>query len=167
MEARGVQGLDQLGSVEIAGHFKGALLRLGGVGLDAVDLFHRRFDGLAAGPAAIVHAGQLQALDLASGGAAVVLDGHVFVVSRAMEAALGQRIQRLLGGLVIVGRNRHHLLLLIADYFGAVHFLDDIAYRIDAAAATKVDPFQFNRGLGASSAGPEKQTKQAGQHRQS
>ena len=87
MKAGGIERLDEVGGIEVAGDLERIGPGLGGVIFDALHFLDRRLDGLGALSAAVMDAGHLHALHLAGGRAAILLDGEVFVVRRAMEAA--------------------------------------------------------------------------------
>src|SRR5262245_31737019 len=99
VEAGRIEGLDKLAGVEIAGDFETFSLGLCGIPFDAFDFLDRFLEGLAAHAAAIVGTRDGQALDLAFGCAAFVLDGQVLVARVAVEAARGQGVESFLGGL--------------------------------------------------------------------
>src|ERR1051326_8602911 len=94
VEAGVVEGLDERLGVEIAGDLERLPLWLGGVAGDALDLFDGCLDRFAAVAAAIVSAGQGEALDLAGGDAAVVLDLQVLVAAAIVSAGQGEEIGR-------------------------------------------------------------------------
>jgi len=162
-----VQRLDQLRGIKVTSHLEGILFRRGGVALDAIDFLEHAFDGGTALIAAVVDAGDRYALDLALFRAAVVLHRQVFVFRLPVEAALGQRIQRLLGGLGVGGGDRYRFLLLVALPLDPFYVLEDSAHGLHTVAAAEVDVRQLHRGFSHNSTGPSQRTSQACQHDQS
>src|SRR5262249_5630039 len=139
MEPRLIERLDQRRRVEVARHREGVDPGLGGVARHALDLLDRRLDRLAARRATVVDAGQRQALDLAGAGPAVGLHGQVLVAALAVEPRRRQGVQRLLGRLVVPGRQRDRPGLPVAHPLDAIHLLQDVADYLDALTAAQVD----------------------------
>src|SRR5262245_28247929 len=77
-----------------------------------------------------------------------------------MEAARRQSINGLLSGLVVLSRNRHRLLGLVASALNAFDLLQNGGDGLDALAAAKMDLLQFHFCLGpGDTAQNEQQTK--------
>ena len=103
-------------------------------------------------------------MDFPFGRAAVILDRDILTLALTVEAALGQRIERLLGGLVVSGGDRHGFPLLVTLPLSALNAFENSCDGFHAVAATQMNPRQLNLGFRTNHPGSTEETTKTEHH---